>query len=89
MSQICWTYFYKSFRFTALKMFVFTVFLIRIFPCSVRMRENTDQKNSEYGQFSGSDLVQDFQNVSYHFGTLCIKVLAYKILRNDSHKIVD
>ena len=89
MSQICWTQFYKSFRLTALKMFVFRVFLNRIFPCSVRMRENTDLKNSEYGQFSSSDLVQDFQSVSYHFGTLCIKVLAYKILRSDSHKIVD
>ena len=26
----------------------------RISPYSVRMRENTDQKNSEYGHFSGS-----------------------------------
>ena len=27
-----------------------------IFPCSVRVRENTDQNNSEYGQFSRSDI---------------------------------
>ena len=27
-------------------------------PCSVRMQENTDQKNSEYGQFSGSGNLQ-------------------------------
>ena len=29
--------------------------LLRISPYSVRMWENTEQKNSEYGQFSGSD----------------------------------
>ena len=54
--------------FTAWKVSVFLVFLVRIFPhsnwirrdipCispySVRMRENTDQKNSEYGHFSCS-----------------------------------
>ena len=28
--------------------------ILRISPYSVRMRENTDQKNSEYGHFSGS-----------------------------------
>ena len=27
----------------------------RIFPYSVRMRQNTDQKNTEYGHFSRSD----------------------------------
>ena len=27
-------------------------------PCSVRMQENTDQKNSEYGQFLGSGNLQ-------------------------------
>ena len=49
-------------------MFVFGDFLVRIFPhsnwiqkiqniypYSVRMRENADQKNSEYGHFSRSD----------------------------------
>ena len=49
---------------TAWKMSVFGVFLVRVFPhldwilrfspYSVRMRENTDQKNSEYGHFSHS-----------------------------------
>ena len=29
-------------------------FLLRISPYSVRMQENTDQKNSEYGYFSHS-----------------------------------
>ena len=29
--------------------------LLRISPYSVRMRENMDQKNSEYGHFSCSD----------------------------------
>ena len=51
--------------FTAWKVSVFGVFLVRIFPhsdwlrrdislYSVRMRENTDQKNSEYRFFSRS-----------------------------------
>ena len=31
-------------------------------PCSVQMRENTDQKNSKYGQFSrGKKLWNQFQ----------------------------
>ena len=29
--------------------------LLRISPYSVRMWENTEEKNSEYGHFSGSD----------------------------------
>ena len=29
--------------------------VLRISPYSVQMRENTDQKNSEYGHFSRSD----------------------------------
>ena len=47
--------------FIAWKVFVFGVILVRIFPHSdwilrispytVRMQENTDQNNSEYGQF--------------------------------------
>ena len=32
-----------------------TLRILRISPHSVRMRENTDQKNSEYGHFSRSD----------------------------------
>ena len=39
---------------TAWKKSVFGVILIRIFPYSVRMRENTDQNNYEYGHFSRS-----------------------------------
>ena len=55
--------FFKSETTTAWKVSVFGVFLVRIFrhsrissisPFSVPMRENTDQKNSEYGHFSRS-----------------------------------
>ena len=35
-------------------MSVFGVILVHIFPYSVRMRENADQTNSEYGHFSRS-----------------------------------
>ena len=54
--------------FTVWKVIVFGVFLVHIsrirpeygeiriiFPYSVQMRENTNQKNSEYGHFSRSD----------------------------------
>ena len=43
-------------QFTALKVSVFAVILVRIFPYSVRIRENTVQNNSEYGHFSCNDL---------------------------------
>ena len=39
---------------TAWKVSIFAVFLVRIFPHSDLIRENTDQKNSEYGHFSHS-----------------------------------
>ena len=54
--------------YTACKVSVFAVFLVlfshirteywerSIFPYSVRMRENADQKNSEYGHLSDSVL---------------------------------
>ena len=49
---------------TAWKVSLFEVFLVRIFPhsdkissYSVRMRENRDQKNSEYGRCSRSEYV--------------------------------
>ena len=57
--------------FTELKVLVFGVILVRIFQqylenilpsislYSVRMRENTDQNNSEYGHFSCSYYVQE------------------------------
>ena len=35
---------------------VFGDFLVRIFLHSVLMGENTDQKNSEYGHFSNSEM---------------------------------
>ena len=41
---------------TAWKMSLFGVILVRVFPYSFQMRENTDQKNSEYGYFSRSDI---------------------------------
>ena len=36
---------------TTWKMSVFGVILVRIFPYSARMRENTGRNNSEYGHF--------------------------------------
>ena len=43
-------------RYTVWKVSVFGVFLVRIFPYSVRMLENTDQRNSEYEHFSRSGM---------------------------------
>ena len=40
--------------------------ILRISPYSVRMRENKDQKNSEYGRFSRSEL-QNFSWNRYNF----------------------
>ena len=47
----------KPFLYTAWKVSVFGVILVRIFShlYSVRMRENTDQANSKYKHFSRSD----------------------------------
>ena len=39
---------------TAWKVSVFGAILVRIFPYSVQMWENTDQNNSEYAHFSRS-----------------------------------
>ena len=36
------------------KCYYLDIFLLCTSPCSVRMRENTNQKNSEYGYFSRS-----------------------------------
>ena len=40
--------------FTVRKVSKYGVFLVRIFPYSFQIRENTDQKNSVFGQFSDS-----------------------------------
>ena len=55
---------------TALKVSVFGVILVRIFPYSdwilhispysVQMRENSDQNNSEYGHFLSSAFINHF-----------------------------
>ena len=45
--------------FSAWKVSVFGVILVRIFPYSVQMWENTDQNNSEYGLFLRSGLHTD------------------------------
>ena len=46
----------------------------RIFPYSVRMRQNTDQKNTEYGHFSRSDrnnaTLKVFCNLCYISGSI-------------------
>ena len=52
--SVSWYYvfIYNFILFTGWKTSVFEVFLVRIFPPHlVRMPENTDQKNSEYGHF--------------------------------------
>ena len=41
----------------AWKVSVFGVILVSIFPYSVRMRENADHDNSEYGHFLRSEKV--------------------------------
>ena len=38
--------------------------ILRISPHSVQMRENTDQKNSEYGHFSRSDQLGQWKLIS-------------------------
>ena len=64
----------------------FPAFGLRVSPYSVRMRENTDLKNSEYGHFSHSDVVsQTFDRVpkdtseGYTMNWFCVKYLT-KIL---------
>ena len=52
------------------------IYIHRISPSSVQKRENTDQKNSEYGQFSGSANIQFSVGTSslwliYTFGFDC------------------
>ena len=42
------------FTFTAFKVSILGVILVSIFSCSVRMRENVDQNNLDYGHFSRS-----------------------------------
>ena len=49
-----WLRIYLVKSYGVLKVFIFRVILVRIFPYSVRMRENTDQSNSKYGHFSRS-----------------------------------
>ena len=67
LKRIIWEERHWNFRYhyiyTSLKESMFGVFLVRIFlhldwilsPYSVRMLENTDHKNPEYGNFSRSD----------------------------------
>ena len=46
-------------------------------PCSVRMRENTDQNNSEYGHFSRNEpTTETFENID------CISFLLSNISGN-------
>ena len=53
-------------------MFSFASMLLRISPHSVRMRENTDQNNFDYGHFSRSVLESNVINDS--IGTKWIKL---------------
>ena len=51
-------------------------FLVCIFPYSVRMRENTDQKNSAYGHILRSDLSVP-ETLTYRFCTECLILLTF------------
>ena len=53
----------KSLRIQSYSGPYFPTLVLRISPYSVRMRENTDQKNSEYGLFSRSAESQRFSYV--------------------------
>ena len=52
--------------YTAWKVPVFGVILVRIFPHSDWMQKNMDQKNSEYGHFLRSVIVNFEQNPEAH-----------------------
>ena len=45
--------------------------ILRISPYSVRMRENADQNNSEYGHFSRSDSLCDHKINCYYYYYYC------------------
>ena len=51
--------------YTAWNVSVFGVILVRIFPYSVRMRENADQNNSEYGNLLRSAIYNIFLFLKY------------------------
>ena len=51
--------------YTAWNVSVFGVILVRIFPYSVRMRENADQNNSEYGNLLRSAIYSIFLFLKY------------------------
>ena len=51
--------------YTAWNVSVFGVILVRIFPYSVRMRENVDQNNSEYGNLLRSTIYNIFLFLKY------------------------
>ena len=51
-------------------------------PYSVRMRENTDQKNSEYGLFSRSEYFINNVSQAILFKLLCIPTLLHNIQKH-------
>ena len=67
------------FYLTAWKVSAFGVILVRIFPYSVRMRENADQNNSEYEHF--------LRNASYKAFSLPASVSPWFFKKNISHVI--
>ena len=84
---------------TAWKASVFGVFLVRIFPhrteygeilrispYSVRMRENADQKNSEYRCFSRSVSYFHFHSLYYFFLLKQADHITSNFLKTVSHK---
>ena len=69
-------------QFTALKVSVFAVIPVRIFPYSVRIRENTVQNNPEYGRFSCSDLFGSINSNVVHL------VKNYKAKKKSNQKAI-
>ena len=76
--------------FTAWKLSVFGVILVRIFwhfrisPYSVRMRENADQNNSEYGHFLRS-VSHCRQEHRYNYLTLLGRLCHTPCLHGSTH----
>ena len=59
--------------------------ILRFSPYSVRMRENTDQKNSEYGHFSHSVHFQFFFRLSLQLPALNMILVMQTITRQLAH----
>ena len=68
---------YSEFKCPYSEFSIFEVFLVRIFPHSVRMRVNRDQKNSEYGNFSRSVFLEHYSTMLSIFSIKCDVIQIY------------